>query len=92
MFNQTFQSLARASKFFPALALSVFFIGHANAQMAENQLVAVVGNEPPAKIVYYAPGASAKTDVQPTYARTAKKLSAAYEGYAIQLFETDFPL
>lgn len=92
MFNLTFQSLARASKFFAALAISVFFISRANAQMAENQLIAAVGIEPTPKVIYYAPGASAKTDVQPTYARTAKKLSAAYEGFAIQLFETDFPL
>lgn len=92
MFNRTFQNLARASKRALPVAIGLFLSARATAQMAENQLVAVVNNEPPAKVIYYAPGATAKTDIQPTYARTAKKLSAAFEGFAIELAATDFPL
>ncbi len=89
MSNRQFQNLARTMK--AALAVAVLATS-ARAQMAENQLVAVVNHEPPAKVVYYAPGASAKTDVQPTYARQARKLSAAYDGFAVELMATDFPL
>ena len=92
MFNRSFQTLARAAKSTLAIAAAMCLITEASAQMAANQLIAVVDHAPPTKIVYYAPGASSKTNIQPTYARTAKKLSAAFEGYAIQLAETDFPL
>ncbi len=92
MSNRSFQNIARAAKSTLSVAALMLTINAASAQMAENQLVAVVGHDAPIKVIYYAPGATAKTDIQPTYARTAKKLSAAYEGFAIELAATDFPL
>jgi hypothetical protein len=62
------------------------------AQMAESQLVSVVNIPAPTKTIYYAPGASPKKDIEPTYARWAKKMSAVYDGFAVQLCVTDFPL
>lgn len=72
----------------------VFMAGSAalQAQAGDAQVLAVVDPNPAPKTIYYAPGASANTEIQPTYARWAKKLSAAYEGFAIQLAVTDFPL
>jgi hypothetical protein len=99
MFNRSFALCALTKFTFLILLLTFLTAKNASAQMAETQLVSVVNIETPAtvveapaKTVYYAPGASAKTDVQPTYARWAKKLSAVYDGYAIQLAVTDFPL
>ncbi len=98
MFNRTLtlETLTKSSKDILILCFLLSVVTRAAAQAGGAQVAATlpkIAPVEPLKPIYYQPGAPSITSIQPvTYVRWAKKLSAAYNGSAIELMQTDFPL